>query len=45
LSYSAEQVERLTYADLKADRARLLNLKPSRYLNEFLAAGAASPPK
>jgi Methyltransferase domain len=45
LSYSAEQVEALTYADLKADRARLLNLKPPRYLNEFLAAGAASPPK
>jgi Methyltransferase domain len=45
LSYSAEQVEGLTYADLKADRARLLNLKPPRYLNEFLAAGAASPPK
>ncbi len=45
LSYSAEQVEGLTYADLKSDRARLLNLKPPRYLNEFLAAGAASPPK
>jgi Methyltransferase domain len=45
LSYSVEQVEALTYADLKADRQRLLNLKPPRYLNEFLAAGAASPPK
>jgi len=45
LSYSAEQVEALTYADLKADRQLLLNLKPPRYLNEFLAAGAASPPK
>nr|WP_245848862.1 class I SAM-dependent methyltransferase [Mycobacterium palustre] len=44
LSYSAEQVEALTYADLKADRQRLLNLKPARYLNEFLAAGAISPP-
>jgi SAM-dependent methyltransferase len=45
LSYSAEQVEGLTYADLKADRERMLNLKPPRYLSEFLAAGAASPPK
>ncbi len=45
LSYSAAEVDRLTYADLKADRVRLLNLKPPRYLNEFLAAGAASPPK
>ncbi|WP_343710738.1 class I SAM-dependent methyltransferase [Mycobacterium sp.] len=45
LPYSAEQVEALTYADLKADRARLLNLKPPRYVNEFLGAGAGSPPK
>jgi Methyltransferase domain len=45
LPYSVEQVEALTYADLKADRQRLLNLKPGRYVNEFLAAGAASPPK
>jgi Methyltransferase domain len=45
LSYSVEQVGSLTYADLKADRERLLNLKPPRYLGEFLAAGAASPPK
>jgi hypothetical protein len=43
LPYSAEQIEALTYADLKADRKRLLNLKPPRYLNEFLAAGARSP--
>ncbi len=42
LSYSAEQVEALTYADLKADRKRLLNLKSPRYLNEFLTAGATS---
>ncbi|BBZ44477.1 hypothetical protein MPRM_17580 [Mycobacterium parmense] len=45
LPYSVEQVEALTYADLKADRERLLNLKPTRYLNEFLAAGAGSPPR
>jgi Methyltransferase domain len=45
LSYSVEQIEALTYADLRADRQRLLNLKPARYLNEFLAAGATSPPK
>jgi hypothetical protein len=45
LSYSPAEIEALTYADLKADRARLLNLKSPRYLNEFLAAGAASPPK
>lgn len=38
LTYSREQVEAMTYADLKADRARLLNLKPPRYLEEFLAA-------
>ena len=45
LSYSPAEIEALTYADLKADRTRLLNLKSPRYLNEFLAAGAASPPK
>ncbi|MFW3116047.1 hypothetical protein MHAE_19981, partial [Mycobacterium haemophilum DSM 44634] len=28
LSYSAEQVAALNYADLAADRERLLNLKP-----------------
>jgi len=43
LSYSPEQIEALTYADLKADRRRLLNLKPPRYLDEFLAPGATSP--
>jgi hypothetical protein len=37
LTYSPEQVGALTYADLKAARRRLLNLKPSRYLGEFLA--------
>jgi SAM-dependent methyltransferase len=41
LPYSPEQVEALTYADLKADRARLLNLKPPRYLGEFLAMSSA----
>ena len=41
LLYSPEQVEALTYADLKADRTRLLNLKPPRYLGEFLAMSAA----
>ncbi len=45
LPYSVEQVEALTYADLKADRKRLLNLKSPRYLGEFLAASAALPPK
>jgi hypothetical protein len=37
LSYSAAQIEALNYADLAADRERLLNLKPPRYLGEFLA--------
>lgn len=41
LPYSPEQVAELTYADLKADRTRLLNLKPPRYLGEFLAMSAA----
>jgi len=45
LSYTPEQVRALTYADLKADRKRLLNLKPGRYVDEFLAAGAGSSPK
>ncbi|WP_422746641.1 class I SAM-dependent methyltransferase [Mycobacterium sp. WMMD1722] len=45
LPYSPEQVAALTYADLKADRKRLLNLKPPRYLDEFLAAGANAAPK
>ncbi|MGY4711337.1 class I SAM-dependent methyltransferase [Mycolicibacterium sp. CBM1] len=43
LSYSPEQVSALSYADLKADRTRLLNLKPPRYLGEFLAMSASSP--
>jgi Methyltransferase domain len=37
LSYSAAQIEALNYADLAADRERLLNLKPPAYLVEFLA--------
>ena len=41
LPYSPAQVEALTYADLKADRTRLLNLKSPRYLGEFLAMSAA----
>lgn len=45
LPYSVEQVAALTYADLKADRKRLLNLKPPRYLGELLGASAGSPPK
>ncbi len=42
LAYSAAEVDALTYADLKADRKRLLNLKSPRYLGEFLTAGAAA---
>ena len=45
LSYSAAQIEALNYADLAADRERLLNLKPPRYLGEFLGESAESPPK
>ncbi len=41
LPYTPQQVAALTYADLKADRARLLNLKPPRYLGEFLAMSGA----
>jgi hypothetical protein len=40
LSYSAEQIEALDYADLAADRNRLLNLKPPAYLVDFLAIGS-----
>ncbi|BBY62438.1 hypothetical protein MHEL_06810 [Mycolicibacterium helvum] len=41
LPYTPDQVAALTYEDLKADRTRLLNLKPPRYLGEFLAMSAA----
>lgn len=44
LPYSAEQIEALTYADLKADRKRLLNLKPQRYLGEFLNSDPLAHP-
>lgn len=37
LSYTAAEVEELSYADLAADRQRMLNLKPPRYLREFLS--------
>jgi SAM-dependent methyltransferase len=44
LSYSAAQVDALTYADLVDDRERLLNLKPAAYLDEFLASARRIPP-
>ncbi len=43
LSYSPTEIEALTYADLKTDRRRLLNLKPARYLGEILAGVGSSP--
>ncbi|NTY62685.1 class I SAM-dependent methyltransferase [Mycolicibacterium sphagni] len=43
LPYTVQQVEALTYADLKADRKRLLNLKSPRYVGEFLKESAGSP--
>lgn len=45
LPYSTEQIEALSYADLAADRERLLNLKSPRCLGEFLGESAGSPPK
>jgi hypothetical protein len=45
LAYTPAQIEALSYSDLAADRKRLLNLKPPRYLNEFLAESTASPSK
>ncbi|WP_339788078.1 class I SAM-dependent methyltransferase [uncultured Imperialibacter sp.] len=36
LSYTLEEIDNLTYADLKADRKRFLNLKNAAYLNEFV---------
>jgi SAM-dependent methyltransferase len=45
LPYTPAQIEALTYADLKADRKRLLNLKSPRYLDEFLGANAGSSPR
>jgi len=43
LSYTEAEVEALDYADLVADRERLLNLRPPGYLDEFLASPAGSP--
>lgn len=37
LPYSAAEVEELAYGDLAADRQQLLNVKPPRYLREFLS--------
>jgi hypothetical protein len=45
LSYSAEQIEALNYADLAADRERLLHLKPPRYLGQFLGSERPISPK
>jgi Methyltransferase domain len=45
LPYSAGQIEALNYADLAADRDRLLNLKPPAYLGEFLASAGRNSPK
>ena len=45
LSYSAAQIEALNYADLAADRDRLLNLKPPTYLAEFLSSERRISPK
>jgi hypothetical protein len=42
LAYSPAQIEALTYADLRADRKRLLNLKPPTYLREYLAESSES---
>ncbi|MBU9763068.1 class I SAM-dependent methyltransferase [Mycobacterium sp. TNTM28] len=42
LPYTPRQIEALTYADLKADRKRLLNLKSPRYLGEFLRESVGS---
>lgn len=38
LPYSVGEVDALQYADLAADRNRLLNLRPPAYLDEFLAS-------
>lgn len=38
LGYSAAEIEALSYADLAADRDRLLNLRSPGYLDEFLAS-------
>jgi hypothetical protein len=45
LAYSPAQIHALNYTDLADDRKRLLNLKPPRYLGQFLAEGAESSSK
>ena len=45
LAYTPAQIEALSYSDLAADRKHLLNLKPPRYLDEFLAESTAFPSK
>jgi hypothetical protein len=45
LSYSAAQIEALNYADLAADRDRLLNLTRPAYLGEFLASEQPKSPR
>jgi hypothetical protein len=44
-SYSAAQIEALNYADLAADRDRLLNLTPPAYLGGFLASEQPKSPR
>jgi Methyltransferase domain len=44
LSYSVAQIEAFDYADLVADRDRLLNIKPPAYLGEFLHPQSAKHP-
>ncbi|MBL7157256.1 MAG: class I SAM-dependent methyltransferase [Candidatus Omnitrophica bacterium] len=36
LEFSEEKIERLSYADLEKDRARLLNVKDEEYFREFV---------
>jgi hypothetical protein len=45
LPYSVAEIDALDYADLAADRERLLNLKPPGYLDEFLASERPISPK
>ena len=45
LSYSPAQIEALNYADLAADRDRLLNLSHPRILANFSRQSAEIPPK
>nr|WP_228768626.1 class I SAM-dependent methyltransferase [Mycolicibacterium malmesburyense] len=43
LSYSSAEIEALSFKDLAADRARLLNLKSPESLDEFLGQSAEIP--